>query len=105
VELEKLRLGERLEISFQATGEVQQATIAPLLLFPLLENCFKHGSHRTSEKIWVRFQLHAAANGLEVQIENSLPEEENLLLPHQGWHWRELIPSHSMLSRTCNAKP
>ncbi len=77
VELEKLRLGERLEISFQATGTIPQVNIAPLLLFPLLENCFKHGSHRTSEKIWVRFQLQAFANGLDVQIENSLPEEEN----------------------------
>ncbi|MFZ5971174.1 MAG: sensor histidine kinase [Bacteroidota bacterium] len=77
VALEKLRLGERLEISFQATGSVQQATIAPLLLFPLVENCFKHGSHQTSEKIWVRFQLHASPTGLDVQIENSLPGEEN----------------------------
>jgi two-component system, LytTR family, sensor kinase len=61
VELERLRLDDRLEISFHATGATKQARIAPLLLFPLLENCFKHGSHRTSDRIWIRFNLNMQA--------------------------------------------
>ena len=75
IELERLRLGNRLEISFETSGDVERVQISPLLFFPLLENCFKHGSHRTSERIWIRFYAQATATMLEVKIENSLPEE------------------------------
>jgi two-component system, LytTR family, sensor kinase len=75
VELEKLRLSERLLINFNTTGLVEQFTIAPLLLFPLLENCFKHGSHQTSEPIWIYFNLHVQKDQLTVQIENNLPPQ------------------------------
>lgn len=41
IDLEKLRRGNRVEVSFEHTG-VQGFMIAPLLLIPLLENTFKH---------------------------------------------------------------
>ena len=79
IELERLRLGSRLEISFEASGPIDQVKIAPLLLFPLLENCFKHGSHRTSERTWISFHLQVSASELHVQIENSIPDEASVV--------------------------
>ncbi len=76
VELERLRLGERLEINFQASGNIAGKEIHPLLLFPLLENCFKHGSHKTTDKIWISFNLVANENEVIAQIENTLPRKE-----------------------------
>ncbi|MFO0507012.1 MAG: sensor histidine kinase [Chryseotalea sp.] len=72
IELEKLRLGERLELSFETVGEVENVKIAPLLLFPLLENCFKHGSHSTMEKSWIRFSTQVKSNKMYFQFENSM---------------------------------
>lgn len=74
IELERLRLGDRLELSFDVSGPVERVKIAPLLLFPLLENCFKHGSHRTSDQTWISFHLQVTATDLHIQLENSLPD-------------------------------
>lgn len=76
IELEKLRLGERLEISFEASGDLN-TKIAPLLLFPFVENCFKHGSHKTIEKTWISFNLFIDNSLLIAQIENAFPKESN----------------------------
>lgn len=42
--LERLRYGERLTIQFEAENLPTAGRIAPLLLLPLVENAFKHGS-------------------------------------------------------------
>lgn len=43
VSLEKLRFEERLVLDWQVEGNMEAYTIAPFLLFPFLENAFKHG--------------------------------------------------------------
>jgi sensor histidine kinase YesM len=43
ISLEKLRFEERLAVDWQVKGPVKEYTIAPFLLFPFLENVFKHG--------------------------------------------------------------
>jgi two-component system, LytTR family, sensor kinase len=75
VALEKLRLQDRLNLSFEVTGSIDRVKIAPLLLFPLLENCFKHGSHQTVENVWIRVHLTVHGTEMVVQIENSLPSD------------------------------
>lgn len=77
IELERLRLGHRLEINFQTNGDIEAKQIAPLLLFPLVENCFKHGSHKTAEKVWISFNLTVSGYELLAQIENTLPLESS----------------------------
>jgi two-component system LytT family sensor kinase len=75
IELERLRLGDRLQLAFEATDDLKDSQIAPLILFPFLENCFKHGSHKTTEKVWISFMLTMNGNRMIAQIENSIPPE------------------------------
>lgn len=75
IELERLRLNTRLELTFEATGDIDQQQVPPMLLFPFVENCFKHGSHKTTEKVWISFNLVAQGDTLIAQIENSVPGE------------------------------
>jgi len=49
IELESLRHGNELHVEFQHHIEDQTATIAPLLLLPLVENAFKHGTANTKK--------------------------------------------------------
>jgi hypothetical protein len=42
--LEKLRYGERLQVSLDIDDSLENKLIAPLLFFPFIENAFKHGS-------------------------------------------------------------
>lgn len=44
VELEALRLGNRITIHFEVSGNIESKRIPPLLFLPFIENCFKHSS-------------------------------------------------------------
>ncbi len=42
IELEKIRFSEGTKINFEVTGDLAGKYIAPLILLPFVENCFKH---------------------------------------------------------------
>jgi two-component system sensor histidine kinase AlgZ len=72
--LEKIRYEERLELNFTINGELDDKLIAPLILLPLVENAFKHG---TSEKVgaaWINISLEVVAKQLKFKISNSKPD-------------------------------
>jgi sensor histidine kinase YesM len=43
IDLEKLRHSEDVFLNFSIEGDISEKRIVPLLLFPLIENAFKHG--------------------------------------------------------------
>jgi LytS/YehU family sensor histidine kinase len=71
IELEKLRYGKRLQIRIQKELEDQEAGIAPLLLFPFVENSFKHGTSKMIRDAWIRIRIRANREQLSFEVENS----------------------------------
>ena len=71
--LEVLRLGPRVEVTLQCNGAVAGATIAPLLLLPLLENAVRHGTGPQQECPWLSIDLVARPHSLTVKVINSRP--------------------------------
>lgn len=57
VELQKLRLEKGSSVEFIIEGELNGITIAPLLLFPLVENAFKHGMKDDPEQAFIDIHL------------------------------------------------
>jgi sensor histidine kinase YesM len=57
IELEKSRLGERLDHTLSIQGELSGHVIAPLLLLPFVENSFKHGAYMAEEQAWVSLTI------------------------------------------------
>lgn len=57
IELEKLRKGDKLHFEIEIGPEVSGFRIAPLMLMPFLENCFKHAMAPQSEKNSIRIKL------------------------------------------------
>lgn len=56
--LQKERLNpEATQIEFTAEGDFGQSEIAPLLMLPLAENCFKHGTGMNSSAIRISIQF------------------------------------------------
>ncbi|MGH2564522.1 MAG: sensor histidine kinase, partial [Ginsengibacter sp.] len=53
ISLEKIRYGNRLDLHIQFPENTNELYIAPLLLLPLVENCFKHGASHILEQPWV----------------------------------------------------
>ncbi|MCH7399636.1 histidine kinase [Belliella sp. DSM 107340] len=43
IELMKLRISSKVKLEIQIPEKIEEAVIAPMLLLPFIENCFKHG--------------------------------------------------------------
>ena len=69
ISIEQMRFAERLELSFQHSGEIEGKLIAPLLLLPFVENAFKHGIEDNSG--WITINLKVVGMRLYLKVENS----------------------------------
>jgi LytS/YehU family sensor histidine kinase len=73
IELEKLRYEDRLELNFSVSGEIADIEIAPLLMLPLVENAFKHGTSEKVGEAWISIDISIKGNFLKLKISNSKP--------------------------------
>lgn len=72
IDLEKIRYGDRLDVSINIFNSIEDFNISPLLLLPLVENCFKHGLKSIVEKCWIRMDISRQHDWLTIKIENSI---------------------------------
>jgi sensor histidine kinase YesM len=72
IELEKIRYGKRLNLTFNHTIE-DDFKIAPLLLLTFVENAFKHGISQEISIGTIQIMLQAKKNEIYFKIENSKP--------------------------------
>jgi len=75
VELERVRYKD-LDLNTHLPAGVEHFAIAPLLLLPLVENCFKHGTSRMLEQPWIRIDADLKDNWLLIKLINSRPAGE-----------------------------
>ncbi|HJV25670.1 MAG TPA: histidine kinase [Aromatoleum sp.] len=73
IEVEQLRLGERLQVRWDCEDVSEDAFVPFLLLQPLLENAIHHGIERCSEQGVVTVRVHERAGFLIMEIRNTLP--------------------------------
>ncbi len=72
LDLERMRHGPGVRIDWRSDLQVPQRII-PLLLLPLVENCFKHGVSRSGEGAWVELALSSTSSDILFTARNSLP--------------------------------
>jgi two-component system, LytTR family, sensor kinase len=77
IELEKIRYGNRINISFSCTGETKQLMIAPLLLLPFIENGFKHGLSQQLDECYISIDLQAKDDHLTFTQKNSFTKHKS----------------------------
>jgi two-component system, LytTR family, sensor kinase len=70
IDLEKLRFGNRLHITFEVSGDPTIIRIPPLLLILFVENSFKHGVRNNIGKTAISACLEINADHLTFRIEN-----------------------------------
>jgi len=78
LELEKLRLGERLHVDWQLAGVPMDLPIPPLMLQPLLENAVYHGIEPSPEGGAVTVAIRQVGEELRIVISNPTAGQ----LPH-----------------------
>jgi len=69
IAIEHMRFNDRLDLSFQHSGDLDGKMVAPLLLLPFIENAFKHGIRDGSG--WITIDLQVIGNQLFLKVENS----------------------------------
>ena len=75
IKLEQLRYGDRLQVEFIMEGDYSDLKIPPMVLFVLVENCFKHGSSLDAGKPWIKLLLTKNNGKIHFTTENSKPKD------------------------------
>lgn len=77
IELEKMRYSKRLKLSYHVTGEADKQQIAPLILLPFIENCFKHGASKDRINPAVNIEISILPEFLILKAVNSIPKKKD----------------------------
>ena len=75
IALEKIRQGERLELTFQVNGDLNGQLISPLILLPFIDNSFSYCNHALAEQVWVNLDITIENNNLSMKIINGIPAD------------------------------
>lgn len=122
VELEKVRHGDAIAVTFAAPERVPHYPIAPFILIPFVENAFKHLAHSTGSRnrVDLLFAMHdeefrfsvrntcdAAAGGADAEhagiglrnvrrrVQLLYPGSHELRIAHQGNQWTVNLSLHA----------
>jgi two-component system, LytTR family, sensor kinase len=71
LEIERLRLGSRLNTAIQVDRSCEQTPIPILSIQPLVENAIKHGIAASAEEGWLRLTVTASSDEMTVAVEDS----------------------------------
>ncbi|HEY9048533.1 MAG TPA: histidine kinase [Ohtaekwangia sp.] len=74
--LETVRYAKDLDIQIDLPADTGNYLITPLLLLPLIENCFKHGVSKMIDQPWVNIRAELKEDILQVKIMNGCKESE-----------------------------
>ncbi len=74
IDIERLRLAENAKISFDYHSVKNSVKIAPMLLLPLIENAFKHGTDSTIGASYINASLRCDDNSLIFICKNNFKE-------------------------------
>ena len=101
-ELQKLRFGNKLQVRTIKNLDQNSVEIAPLLLFPLVENAFKHGNIENQDEIYLNIFLRD--KHLSVDVHNPvgkasvISKDDGIGLPNLKRQLELLYRDHSLES-------
>jgi len=73
LDLEALRLGDRLRVRWEVDGDVEDAPLPSLLLQPLVENAVYHGIAPRADGGEIRIAARRDGDSLRIRVDNPLP--------------------------------
>ncbi|HEV8158952.1 MAG TPA: histidine kinase [Pyrinomonadaceae bacterium] len=95
LELQKIRTSNPNYVNFEVTGNANNLTIAPIILFPFIENAFKHTENKKNSNS-INIKVLIEKTKLVFECENSY--QNNLQIQqHYGGLGNELIQKRLML--------
>lgn len=71
--LEKIRYDNGVDVHIDIPSNTSNLYIAPLLLLPLVENCFKHGASNMLENPWLSMHIYVSNATMHMKLINGKP--------------------------------
>ena len=71
LDLEKMRLGARLQVEWWIAPETNSLLVPQMILQPLVENAIRHGIAASREQGWVKIVTSVVNGTLHIQVRNS----------------------------------
>lgn len=71
-DLEKLRISDSVKVEIVMELDSRRYNIVPLILFPFIENAFKHGPKSSMRNAWLKIVLRAADGILHMEVSNGI---------------------------------
>jgi two-component system LytT family sensor kinase len=86
LELEQMRLEDRLQISWDVDPETRETLVPQLILQPLVENAILHGISCCRQGGWIQIVSRKSGDRVELEIRNSVggKSQEGLGLGHRN---------------------
>ena len=75
ISLEKIRQGDRLELTFQINGKLNGQLISPLLLLPFIDNSFSYCNKEKMEHTWMNLDITIQDSCLFMKLITGMPTE------------------------------
>jgi LytS/YehU family sensor histidine kinase len=75
ISLEKIRYDDNLDVHIDLPYITDNLAIAPLLLLPLVENCFKHGTSHMIDQPWFSLHVTLDKDRMHVKLMNGKTNE------------------------------
>jgi LytS/YehU family sensor histidine kinase len=83
ISLEQIRYDDRLDVHIDLPTDTAGLGIAPLLLLPLVENCFKHGTSNMIDQPWLSLQVTLEQNSMHIKLMNGKTNRKSKTI-HNG---------------------
>lgn len=77
LDLERIRYGDKLKITVDISGDIEDKEIAPMLLLSFIENSFKHGANKSLGEVNIDIDFKVIGDFLYFRISNPIPLEKN----------------------------
>lgn len=90
--LEQIRYGNQLDLNIDLPDHTNDLQIAPLLLLPFVENCFKHGASHMLEQPWISLHISLDGEWMKMKLLNGKP-------PHAALASSSGIGIHNVIKR------
>ncbi|MDE5420634.1 histidine kinase [Ancylomarina sp. DW003] len=84
LDLQKLRCQSDTSIHYSIVGEINSLKIAPFLLIPFIENCFKHGGMNQSDSNFIDLKIQIESDHIKMNLRNSIPIKPNKQINNEG---------------------
>lgn len=84
IQLEKIRYGNKLDVHVFMPEDPAKHMIAPLLLLPLVENCFKHGTSHMLQSPWINLTIELKQDMLVMKLMNGKMPQSPYKATHSG---------------------